>query len=374
MAKPIEEEAVELVSEEVTQEVNFLDMSDEEMEKYEESGAAPIAPVVDDPETDNEQAEDEADDEEESDQEYTSDVSTDEEKAEEKEDPELDKEEKESDAESTSGIDYKASYEQIFAPFKANNKEMKVDSVEDVITLMKMGANYNKKMSGLKPNLKLMKMLENNELLDEGKLSYLIDLHKQQPEAITKLIKESGIDPLDVDVTKDTEYKPNTYTVNDTQVELDTVLEDIRGTDSFEDTIDIVSNKWDESSRTVLIEHPGILRVINGHVADGTYSRIMDKVESERVLGRLSGLSDLEAYKQVGDSLQAQQNAKAPAKANEKFVSKSKKATPNPALTSRKKAASSTKSTAGSSTSKQEFNPLNMSDEDFEKQVNSGLL
>ena len=130
---------------------------------------------------------------------------------------------------------------------------MKIDSVEDAISLMQMGANYNKKMAGMKEPLKFIKMLQNNNLLDEAKLSYLIDLDKKSPEAIARLVKESGIDPLNIDVTKDTEYKPNTYTVDDVQVELDTVIEDIRDTDSFKDTIDIVSNKWDEASRKVVV-------------------------------------------------------------------------------------------------------------------------
>ena len=37
----------------------------------------------------------------------------------------------------------------LFAPFKANGKDIKVDSVEEAIALMQMGANYSKKMAGL---------------------------------------------------------------------------------------------------------------------------------------------------------------------------------------------------------------------------------
>lgn len=109
--------------------------------------------------------------------------------------------------EATSDIDYEAAYKQLTATFRANGKDIQVNSVEDAITLMKMGANYNKKMAGLKPNLRLMKMLENNNLLDESKLTYLIDLDKKDPEAIKKFIKDSGVDPLDIDTEKDTDRK-----------------------------------------------------------------------------------------------------------------------------------------------------------------------
>ena len=89
-------------------------------------------------------------------------------------------------------VDYKAEYDRLVAPFKANGREITVKSVDDAIALMQMGANYNKKMSALKPNLKLMKLLENNGLLDETKIGFLIDLEKKNPDAINKLIKDSG--------------------------------------------------------------------------------------------------------------------------------------------------------------------------------------
>src|SRR5690606_38757650 len=96
-------------------------------------------------------------------------------------------------------VDHKAIVDKLFAPFKANGKEMVVDNVDDAVALMQMGANYNKKMAALKPNLKLLKLLENNNLLSEEKIGFLIDLDKKNPAAIGKLLKDSGIDPLDVD-------------------------------------------------------------------------------------------------------------------------------------------------------------------------------
>jgi hypothetical protein len=248
---------------------------------------------------------------------------------------------------------------------------MKVENIEDAITLMKMGANYNKKMAGLKPNLKLLKMLENNSLLDETKLSYLIDLDKKNPEAIARLMKDSGLDPLDVDVETKTEYTPSTYTVDDKEVELDAVLDDIRGTAAFQDTIDIIGNKWDESSKKILVNEPAIIKIINEHVATGVYAQINNVIESERALGRLTGLSDIEAYKQIGDALQAQGAFNTPA-ANE-VISPASKPLVDPKLKNRKKAASATKS-APSKKKVADFNPLALSDEEFDKIAGSKFI
>jgi len=99
-------------------------------------------------------------------------------------------------------------------------------------------------------------------------------------------------------------------------------------------------------------------------------------VEQERALGRLTGLSDLAAYKQVGDAINAeggfaQDNSNI--EETETVNTKSNKKTPDPKLKSKKKAASSTKGAIKKSV-KQEFNPLSLSDEDFEKEFDSKFL
>lgn len=277
------------------------------------------------------------------------------------------------------GIDYKAEYERIFKPFKANGREIKIEKAEDAITLMQMGANYNKKMAALKPNLRLMKMLEQNKLLDEAKLSYLIDLDKKDPEAINKLIQDSGIDPMDLDTESASGYKPKTYTVDEKELELDMILEEIQGTESYNQTIDIVGNKWDVASKQTITETPQLLNIINEHVASGIYDIIAAEVEKERVFGRLNGLSDIEAYKKVGDAIQARggfnhlgQEGTPDTNARKVVTPKPRKAD-DPKLRSKKRAASSTRPTAPSKAD-DDFNPLSMSDEEFSKMVDLNLM
>lgn len=274
------------------------------------------------------------------------------------------------DSTESTGVDYKAEYERVLAPFRANGKDIKVDSIDDAISLMMMGANYNKKMAGLKPVMKIVKMLENNGLMDESSLSYLIDLSKKNPDAIKKLVKDSGIDPLEIDTENPTEYRPNTYTVNDNEVELDAVLDEIRDSASFKDTIDIISNKMDDSSKKVLLATPSLIKTINEHVAAGIYAKINSVIESERMLGRLTGLSDLEAYKQVGDAIHARggfgNTSNNQSKANVTSQPKVNTTQPDPKLKDRKKAASASRTVAPSGVSS-DFNPLSLSDEEFEK-------
>ena len=288
--------------------------------------------------------------------------------------------EKKTTEEST--IDFKSEYERLLAPFKANGRDIKVNSVDEAVTLMQMGANYNKKMAALKPNLKLMKLLERAELLSEEKISFLIDLNRKDPAAINKLVKDSGIDPLDLSAEKASAYKQSTYTVDDREIELDTVLDDIQGTPSYNRTLEIVSTKWDAASKGVIAGNPGILKVINDHVQSGIYDKINKVIESERMFGRLVGVSDIEAYRQVGDQLHArgefnstgQGSSQAQAKpAAEKVVVQPKpKQVDDDKLKDKKRAASSTKSVVADSNP--DFNPLAMSDEEFAKHVNKQFL
>ena len=285
----------------------------------------------------------------------------------------------EADIDSKGEIDYKVQYEELLSPFKANGKDIKVDTVEDARSLMQMGANYNKKMAALKPNLKMVKMLDNHGLLDEEKLSYLIDLSKKDPEAVKKLVKDSGLDPLDID-TENIAYKPNAYNVSDNEVALDGILDDIRDTSSFNTTIDIIGNKWDEASKDMIAKDPNIIKVINDHVGSGIFKKVSEVVERERILGRLNGLSDIEAYKQVGDAINSSGGFGDPVqvtKTQPTSISKSNSVNKannpvDPKLKVKRKAAGSTKSKP--SKAKPQFDVLSMSDEEFEKMSSSKFV
>jgi hypothetical protein len=275
-------------------------------------------------------------------------------------------------------VDYKAEYSRMLAPFKANGKEVAVNSVDDAIALMQMGANYNKKMAALKPNLMLLKLLESNGLLSEEKISYLIDLTKKDPGAINKLVKDSGLDPLELDADKAAGYKPTVRKIDEREVELDAVLDEIQTTPSYQRTIEIVSKEWDGPSKQVIADSPGLLRLINQHVQAGIYDLINTEVERERMFGRLQGLSDLQAYKQVGDAVQArggfdhlgqapqgQPNTPKPAVVVPNTLKEEEER-----LKDKKRAASSPKPAAATTTPK-DFNPLSMSDAEFSKLAQS---
>jgi len=279
-------------------------------------------------------------------------------------------EESEKDAKDDS-TDFESFYKEITAPFKANSKMMQISNAEDAIKLMQMGANYSRKMGILKPQLKVMRMLQDHGLVDEKKLSFLIDLNKGDPTAINQLLKDTKIDPMEINLEESKEYHRPDYSVSDSAVELDRVVEDLKGSEHFQATLDVVTEKWDGKSKQIVASQPELLNIINDHMASGIYEIVSNEVERQRMFGRLNGLSDLDAYKQVGDSLDAEgrfDKEETPQNVTSKPRSKSTDLeADNTKIREKRRANGSTKRTAKTK-STENLNPLNISDEDFLKQ------
>lgn len=267
--------------------------------------------------------------------------------------------------------------EALFEPFKANGKMIKVESVEEARTLMQKGANYNKKMAALKPAFKVAKMLENNELLDEDTVSYLIDLQNGNPDALRKLIADKGIDLDSLESDEDPKYAPTTkHKVTDAELALDDVLAQVRETDTYEATMNLVGKEWDESSKGKLVQNPSMILKLNEHMGNGVYQQIADEMARQDALGQLTGLSDLDAYFKVGNDLmaagkfgsQTQENSQT--QEPEKVVEPVQKKA-NEQRKSQRKAAAATK--AKKPVKEPEVNPFDLSDEDFEKQFGNSI-
>lgn len=201
-------------------------------------------------------------------------------------------------------VDYKATHEQIMAPFKANGKTMQVKSVEEAIQLMQMGANYTRKMQELQPHRKTLLMLENNGLLDEGKLSFLIDLDKKNPEAIKKLLQDAKIDPLDVDLEKESTYQEGNHKVSDEEAQFRLVLDELNSNPVGRETLQTINSTWDQASKEVLWKQPEVMNTIHQQRENGVYARITAEIDRRRTLGVIQvGVPFLEAYRVVGDEL-----------------------------------------------------------------------
>lgn len=264
--------------------------------------------------------------------------------------------------------DYQAFYEKLTKPFKANGREIQVQNADDMIALMQQGANYSKKMAQLKPNLALMRTLEQHGLNDADKITYLIDLYNKQPEAIAKLVKEADIDLYSFDTDQAEQYTPKTV-VNEPSALEDTITELYGNHETFKDVVTDITTLWDKESKAIVSDSPEILRVMAKQADEGIYQQIMSAIDYEKMLGRLSGIPFLHAYEQVeARILQANQPV---AKQEQGFTAPRPQANQEQ-VNSQNQAQKQRASVPKSSTSQSNagFDPLKLSDEEFLKFYN----
>ena len=264
-------------------------------------------------------------------------------------------------------------FETLFGqPFKANGKEVKIPSPEDAIRLIQQGLNYNLKMRAIKPIRTLKKTLEqigivNGDDINEEELNFLIELRQGKPEAIKKLMKEKEIDPIDFDLDDQTaeQYRPENYIPDEKALILDEVIDEIKTSPVFEKTVDVLERQFDDQSRQYFMENPEALKYLTQDLETGVFDQIHSIIETERALGRLNGVSDIDAYIAIANSPQfTGSDEKAEGTTERK---------PNPAVVKKKKAAGPTSKAPAESKVPKDVNPLAMSDEEFEKLIGQGL-
>lgn len=254
-------------------------------------------------------------------------------------------------------------YDMIMGDFKAANKTMSVASPEDALQLMQMGVDYRRKMMEIKPARKSHKLLEDNGI-DESTLSFLIDVYNKRPEALAKLLQDSGLETYELDEDMANNYTPNHYSVSDNSLALDDVINDLSQNDEGNQVLSIVSSVWDEESRRYFGTNPKDMYILQNHISDGTFKMITDIMERERVMGRLEGMSDIDAYRTVGTHLASQGSLPAVKSQRKQPIGKRSSAKKEVSNASRKAAAAP--SSIGKS-SAPAINYLAMSDEEFKK-------
>ena len=263
--------------------------------------------------------------------------------------------------------------EKLFKPFKANGREMSIRSADEGIRLMQMGANYSQKMEQLKPQLALVRSLEREGLDSIEKLAHLIDLHKKNPQAIAKLLKDAEFDPLAVEEGAAEQYRPGNYKTSDKEIEFQEVVDGLKGHARYNELIDTVANKWDSASKNAVGDDPNLLNILGQQMETGVYDRVMDEVNRQKALGNLRGVPMLQAYRDVGQQLEKDGQLAdliAPQKQGQRKLvtpGKEKARATREADEQRRKAAAPTRKTGNPAPKKKVVDVWNMSDDDFAK-------
>lgn len=282
-------------------------------------------------------------------------------------------------AEPAAEPDYKAFYHRVIGkPIRANGKDLVLKTEEEVERFIQMGAGFGRKLQEIQPHLKTLRMLESKNLLDVNQLSFLIDIHEKNPEAIKKLIKDSGIDPLDLNIEDNTEYTPRDHTVSDEQARLHEALDDLQKRPQGLATIREIDSRWDTQSKELLLKYPETLSVIQDQRENGIYAKIVDEIDRQKLLGAIKPETPfLEAYKQAGDYLVSQNSLNPDPKVapqqmapqpSQPTVIDTRPVKPKPQAANNERVRAAAPSQSSKRPAKQLINPLQMADDEFLKQ------
>lgn len=284
--------------------------------------------------------------------------------------------------------DYKALYQKIMAPFKADGKLIQLKDVNEAITLMQKGVNYTRKMQNLAKYQKPVLSLEKANLLDTAKLNTLINIYNGDKEAIKQLLAERKIDPMDLsydgynnDDNSHTNYIPNNNMVDDSYVNFRNAVDDVKDTPEGQAVIADLLNS-DDRTKAEVFQDPRLIGLLVQQKASGLYDQVMNEVHRKRAIGLLDNSVPLiYAYNQVGNEMNAQLSRKQGKNINAAGSIKSsgsamnamsqnpvrRTTQPKQSFTNNARARAAATNRTSPTTDKQIRNPLSMSDEEFLK-------
>lgn len=194
-------------------------------------------------------------------------------------------------------------FKRITTPFKADGKDFHVRSPEDAIRLMQQGVNYSRRMQEIKPMKQLNRMLQDHGLDKADQLNFLIDLSKGDKGAITQLLKNHKIDPMDLDIEKNSGYQAKNYQGNPQDNEFRDALDMALTTPEGQALVSHIHRDWDSKSKARLREDPSIIGTLQGFKASGVYDKVVEELRYQQSLGYLQGVPFLQAFDQVGEAM-----------------------------------------------------------------------
>jgi len=181
--------------------------------------------------------------------------------------------------------------------FKANGKEYEFteSEIKDRFpSMFGQAMDYTKKLQTIKPWRKTIDALEEAKLTHED-LGLFIDARKGDKEAIAELLKQTGVDALDLDIENST-YVAKDYGRDENALAIKDIVDDISRDSEYEKTHNILTKDWDEKSWGTMSQDPETIKLLHVDVKSGMYDKIQPIAEKLKVYGG-GKESDLDYYK-----------------------------------------------------------------------------
>ena len=264
-------------------------------------------------------------------------------------------------------IDYKSFYEQVTKEYKAAGKIMPgVTDPKKLIQSLQMATDYALKTAALKPAMKRVKMLDG---ISDEEFAEMLDFKNRNPEVIKKALKESKIDPIDLDL-EDINYVAQSSIMSDEEYDFKEVVARLSESPLFDKTRDVVLKSWDPVSKQQALLDPTILEAVHNEVLSGRFDIIQSKALQLKAFGNTGKMTDLEIYAGIAAEMDKEEElAKSRPVINNTPVKPVVKKI-DPELEDKKLRAGITVKKTGGATVK--YDPTKLSDAEFMKLLSDG--
>lgn len=211
-------------------------------------------------------------------------------------------------------VDYKKFYEQVaLAKFTANGREVEgFKDPQDLIRAQQMLHGYSDKMKVFKEYKKFLKPLEERAVTsDPDKFNLAMSLLDGDIEAVKKVIKDKGIDPLELDLD-DVRYTPKNTLPSEAQLLIEEVSAQARDLGVEDKFHRVLTKDFDDKSLEEFINNGAVRRDLVQHLKDGTYDIVQDEIKRMELLdsaNELDSISSVDKYRMAIQRLSAKASA-----------------------------------------------------------------
>ncbi len=213
--------------------------------------------------------------------------------------------------------EYKKFFEETAgATFMANGVEVTGHTdPKKLIQAQQMAAGYSDKMLAIKEFKPFLSALKESGMTnDPDAFNLMMNMMKGDKGAIRKHLNDLKIDPA-VDLDGKIDYEVKNHVSSKQSLALDDAMSyaDQLGGDVRERVEDVIGKHWDAESFAVFVDTPAVQNDLIGHISDGTYDQVMNRVAQKNsidVSGRFGALSSIDKYKQALGELSQENMAK----------------------------------------------------------------
>lgn len=136
----------------------------------------------------------------------------------------------------------------IGAEFEFSNKE-KLETFDKVYA---QAMDYTKKTQELAKHRKRISAMDELGITDD-QFNTMLDVLKGDKDAITSVLKQTGVDAIDLDTEQELNYTPGNYGKSNVELDIKEAYETIDADPEGQITRNVIANQWDDASRDQMV-------------------------------------------------------------------------------------------------------------------------